>query len=83
VDILAYLSRAPGLAQLCTQNGFIDNDTLHAEIVDRSPREVTLAVTFEEVIMEGSGCAATRQPCYGRVRLDLGGDGEIARLEVL
>lgn len=81
-DIHTYLERAPELAQFCTQNGFIDNDTLAADVLERAAHHMTLAVTFEEVIMEGSGCEATRQPCYGRVRLRLDDAGHIAGLEV-
>jgi hypothetical protein len=83
LNILAYLSRAPELARLCSQNGFIDNDMLRADVVESSPQDITLAVSFEEVIMEGSGCVAARQPCYGRVRLQLNPTGGIAGLQVL
>ena len=81
-DIRTYLERAPELAQFCTQNGFIDNETLAADVLERAAHHVTLAVTFEEVIMEASGCEGTRQPCYGRVCLRLDDAGQIAGLEV-
>ncbi|RMD67804.1 MAG: hypothetical protein D6819_10800 [Gammaproteobacteria bacterium] len=82
MDILGYLSKAPELAQFCTQNGWIDNQSLKAEVLEEHPDSLLLAVTFDEVIMEGSGCEATRQPCYGRVRLKLD-KGDIRGIETL
>ena len=67
--LLQALTVAPELASLCTQNGWIDNDTLSYEIIEEEADRWLLAVQFEEIIMEGSGCVAGRIPCYGRVRL--------------
>jgi hypothetical protein len=83
MDLLRHLSVAPELARLCTQNGWIDNDSLRVDVLERTPTHLTAAVTFEEVIMEGAGCIATRQPCYGRVRARLDERGEVTALEVL
>lgn len=69
------LVRAPQLAVLCTQNGWIDDDTLVYEVLERRPGRLLLAVQFEEIIMEGSGCVADRKPCYGRVEVILTADG--------
>jgi hypothetical protein len=44
---------------------------------------VLLAVTFEEVIMEGAGCIAGRVPCYGRVRVRLDARGRIESIQVV
>jgi len=74
---------APELAQLCTQNGWIDNDTLQVDIIERTRTHLLAAVSFEEVVMEGAGCIAKRQPCYGRVRARLDESGEIAGIEVV
>lgn len=67
--LLRVLEEASELALLCTQNGWIDNDTLRYEIIEQVPDHWLLAVQFEEVIMEGSGCVAGRKLCYGRVRV--------------
>lgn len=83
MDIEKYLATCRELTQLCTQNGWIDNDTLRFEVDQREPAQVTGAVSFEEVVMEGSGCVATRVSCHGRVRLRLGRSGEVKGLEFL
>ena len=67
--LLQTLIVAPELASLCTQNGWIDNDTLRYEVLEEDANRWLLAVQFEEIIMEGSGCVAGRIPCYGRVRV--------------
>ncbi len=69
------LRRAPQLAVLCTQNGWIDNDTLVYEVLECRPGRLLLAVRFEEIVMEGSGCVADRKPCYGRVEVTLDPEG--------
>lgn len=78
-----YLRSCRELARLCTQNGWIDNDTLRYEILERSGGQVTAAVYFEEIVMEGSGCVADRVQCYGRVRIGLDGHGQVQTFEVL
>ena len=67
--LLQALIVAPELASLCTQNGWIDDDTLSYEIIEEKDECWLLVVQFDEIIMEGSGCVAGRIPCYGRVRL--------------
>ncbi len=81
--LLDILKNAPELARLCTQNGWIDNDTLRYDVIERQSRSVLLAVQFEEIIMEGAGCVADRKPCYGRVRLKFAGDGTNRDIEVI
>ena len=78
-----YLARCRELNALCSQNGWIDNDTLAYEILERDGPDWTLKVTFEEVVMEGSGCVAARVPCYGRVRVRLDDAGEVRDLSVV
>ena len=78
-----YLLACPELARLCSQNGWIDNDTLEAEVLEQGQDTVLLAVTFEEVIMEGAGCIAGRVPCYGRVRVRLDARGRIESIQVV
>ncbi len=67
--LLRVLKEAPELVSLCTQNGWIDNDTLSYQIIEQETDCWLLAVQFEEIIMEGSGCVAGKKPCYGRVRV--------------
>jgi len=69
-----------GLAALCTQNGWIDNDTLWLEIDHHDAEGARVSVRFEEVVMKGGGCVAKRQPCWGRVRVRWGPGGSRARV---
>lgn len=78
-----YLLSCRELAQLCTQNGWIDNDTLRYEVVHESPEAMVAEVRFEEVIMEGAGCIADRVACYGKVRARLNERGEVESLNIL
>ncbi len=82
--ILAFLQRWSGLAGLCSQNGWIDNDSLRFDILqEEGDGDLILAVEFEEIIMEGAGCIAGRVPCYGRLRLRLDLEGDDIRAELL
>lgn len=82
-EVREYLLRCRELAALCSQNGWIDDDTLSIDILEEDDDGVTCAVTFEEIVMEGSGCVAGRVPCYGRVRLGLDETGEVTGMDVL
>jgi hypothetical protein len=81
--LLRVLKEAPELASLCTQNGWIDNDTLTYQIIEQEADRWLLAVQFEEIIMEGAGCIAGRIPCYGRVRITQHRDETFQRLEIV
>lgn len=75
-EIDHFLRHWAGLAELCTQAGWIDNDTLSWHVAGRTGDRVRLFVQFEEVLMEGAGCRAGEAQCQGYVvlRLDtLGG----------
>ena len=82
-ELEAYLRSCRELALLCTQNGWIDNDTLAFEVIEQQGNAVIAAVTFEEVVMKGAGCVGRRIPCYGRVAARLGTDRRVQRLEIL
>lgn len=64
-----FLLRTPALSRFCTQNGWIDDDTLWFEVRDRSAEELHVNVHFHEIIVKGAGCVANRVECYGRVRI--------------
>lgn len=71
------------LAELCTQNGWPDPDTLRVQIVAECADEVTCTVSFQEVLMEGAGCVAGRVDCWGRYRVQLNCDGWVMRADLL
>jgi hypothetical protein len=79
--IIHLLQNCKELAAFCSQNGWIINESIHYEIIDRQPESLLIYVTFLESIMEGSGCQGDQKPCYGRLRLRLNDQGEIAGIE--
>ncbi len=78
-----YLKTCRELNAFCTQNGWIDDDTLRVEVLENHRTSVLAAITFEEILMEGSGCVAGRVACYGRVRAHLSPAGDVEQLEIL
>lgn len=78
-----FLLAWPGLNGFCTQNGWIDDDTLWFEIQSKKGSELTVAVKFTEILTEGSGCVADRRECFGKLRLGLSEDGKILKAEVI
>ncbi len=78
-----YFAATPRIAELCSQNGWPDPETLRVQIVERDANEAVCVVSFEEVAMEGSGCIAGRFDCWGRYRLRLNGVGEVLAADLL
>lgn len=76
--IREYLERCREIAGFTSQNGWIDNDTLRFELLERGEDEALIYVEFDEVLMEGAGCVAGRVPCYGRLRLRLDRSGRVS-----
>lgn len=75
--IKTLLHQCKELTAFCSQNGWIMNDSIEYEIIERQPDSLLIYVTFLESIMEGSGCQADQKPCYGRLRLTLNAQDEI------
>ncbi len=75
------LQNCKELSAFCSQNGWIINESIHYEIIERQPDNLLLYVTFLESIMEGSGCQCDQKSCYGRLRLKLNGQAEIIGVE--
>jgi hypothetical protein len=77
------LQHCKELNAFCSQNGWIIDDSIDYEIIERRPDSLLIYVTFLESIMEGSGCQCDRKPCYGRLRLKLSEAGEIIGVEAV
>lgn len=77
-----FFAATPRLAELCTQNGWPDPDSLKVSVIEDRPGEALCTVSFDEVVMEGSGCEAGRVACWGKIRLRLTPEGHIAAAEI-
>jgi hypothetical protein len=77
-----FFATTPRLAELCTQNGWPDPDSLKVSVIENRPDEALCSVSFDEVVMEGSGCEAGRVACWGKIRLKLTPEGTVAAAEI-
>ena len=68
------------LSGLCSQNGWIDSETIEYQVIEQSDQRVRLKVSFEEIVTEGSGCIAARIACYGQLDIELGDSIEKAKI---
>ena len=76
-DIRRYLLECRELSLFCSQNGWIDDDSIEFQLSAHTGDCASLAVGFVEVIMKGAGCEGRRLPCFGQLRLQLDRDGRI------
>jgi hypothetical protein len=81
-SLLDFFAATPRLAELCTQNGWPDPNSLKVSVIENKPDEALCAVSFDEVVMEGSGCEAGRVPCWGKIRLRFTPEGNVAVTEI-
>ena len=76
----AFLADCRELAAFCTQNGWIDNDSITYEVTPLGRALLDVAVKFDEVVMKGAGCEGRRIPCFARLRLALDERGAVSRV---
>jgi len=76
------LQNCKELSAFCSQNGWIINESIYYEIIERQPESLLIYVTFLESIMEGSGCQCDQKSYYGRLRLKLNDQREIIGVEL-
>lgn len=72
-----FLCRCRELTRFCSENGWIDNNSIAYRILERNEDHMLLAVEFTEVISEGTESAVERVPCFGQLRLDLDSAGKV------
>ena len=77
-----FFAASSRVAQLCTQNGWPDPETVRIEVLEEDDTQALCAIQFDEVIMEGSGCEAGRVTCWGRFRVRLDGSGKVVGAEI-
>ena len=70
------------LARLCTQNGWIDDESNEFDTTPLENGDLKVAVKFTEVVMKGAGCEGRRIPCFGYLRLRRETRGAIVATEL-
>jgi hypothetical protein len=75
--IMKYLQNCKELSAFCSQNGWIINESITYEVLQRDQNGVLIYTTFLESIMEGSGCQCDQKSCYGRLQLIVDDAGEV------
>lgn len=76
-SIQDWLRTSTLINRFCTQNGWIDDDSVHYEVSSEHEDWRRINVYFTELVMEGSGCIAGRVDCFGQVDLRLDGAGRV------
>ena len=82
-NIERYLLSCRELKAFRSQNGRIDENSLHYEIIEQNDSHVIAFVQFEEILVEGSDCVAGRIPCQGRLCLTLDRYGRVSYATLL
>ena len=78
-----YLLTCQEITAFCTQNGWIDNESLEFEIVEQQNNNIIISVKFDEIIMEGAGCIANHVSCFGKLLIIFNKVGEIESTQIL
>jgi hypothetical protein len=81
--IETYLKSCRELSRFCSQNGWIDNDSLHYAATWESDNEVLVDIVFDELLREDEGSVAGKVSCSGQMRLYLDNYGQVIRCEIL
>nr|VFK64279.1 MAG: hypothetical protein BECKUNK1418G_GA0071005_104412 [Candidatus Kentron sp. UNK] len=83
MNIRQYLSECRELSGLCSQNGWIDNESIQIDILEKEEKSIIAAVMFEEIIVEAAGCIGGKVPCQGCVRIFLDDHENATGMEIL
>lgn len=67
--------------RFCTQNGWIEDDSVRYELSAEHDGWRRINVYFTEIVMEGSGCVADRIDCFGQVDLRLDEQGRVVEAQ--
>ena len=80
--VARFLRETPLLARFCSQNGWIDEDSLQFETSRLAPDHLRVSVRFDEIVVKAAGCVGRRVPCFGRLRLRLDASGRVREAEL-
>ena len=82
VAVARFLRETPLLARFCSQNGWIDEDSLRFETCRLGADQWRVSVRFDEIVVKAAGCVGRRVPCFGWLRVRLDGAGQVREAEV-
>lgn len=82
-NIERYLLSCRELFACCSQDGWIDDNSLVCEIIEQNDHEVIAFVQFNEIVPECAGSLGGRVPRQGRLRLTLDRYGHVAKAQLL
>ncbi len=78
-----WIGNTPLLSRFCTQNGWVDSDSLRYEVRRRDRDRLYINVHFTEIVMEGAGCVAGRVECFGQLELEIDTAGGVVGAKVV
>jgi hypothetical protein len=78
-----YLKSCRELARFCSQNGWIDVDSLRYRVIKEFGNELIVEIEFDELMRAASGDIADRIPCRGQLHLVTDRYGHVLRAEAL
>jgi len=81
--IETYLKSCRELSRFCSQNGWIDSESLHYALTWVNDNEILVDIGFDELLMEGSENLVGRVSCFGQMRLFLDKYGQVVSSEIL
>jgi hypothetical protein len=79
----SYLKSCRELSRFCSQNGWIDSDSVRFTVLMEIGNEIIVEIEFEELLMADSGSLAGRVTCHGQMHLFTDRYGHVIRAEVL
>lgn len=81
--ISAWLDETNLINRFCTQNGWVDGDSVRYEVQERRGGGARINVYFTEIVMEGSGCVAGRIDCFGQLDIEQDAAGRVMSARVV
>lgn len=78
-----YLKSCCELRRFCSQNGWIDIESLHFTIVMQTGDGLIVNIEFDELLMERPDFPALRMTCCGQLYLHTDRYGRITHAEAL
>ena len=82
-SITKYFSSTRLLAELCDQNGWLDEDSLQITLLEKAGSEHIYEVRFQEILKEGSGCECGRNDCWGKIKLIQDEHGKVIEAQII